>query len=214
MLFNISKVNIRSNHRYYSSNNRSIIENNKYFPFKLKADFVLSYENYMRERTSFYLDLFCRKSPGNAYLLVVTVNDRLITTNKLLKRKESCLDITSMILKRCSESSIIKFELMDCVIWQEKCPFHFLAELENKEESKGSLKRSKLRKFFYKYKPVSLGFGLWPDIFIDPRVKSKYISPQDYYGFYEPKKKNKTKKNKKKTKKRKKKKVIIYISRL
>lgn len=66
--------------RKYTTYNRSMIENNKNFPFKLKAEFSLSYAQYMSKNKSFLLDIYSdyHHKPGYSYLLLVYVNNVLI----------------------------------------------------------------------------------------------------------------------------------------
>ena len=66
---------------------------------------------------------------------------------------------------------------MHCNRWELKCPYHILQELRS-TNPKGYYLRSKLRKYFYTFKPVPGPWDFWPNI--KDYNKSKYISPQDF----------------------------------
>jgi hypothetical protein len=217
-LLKLLKISIKSDNKNFSTNNSSTTNKDIHYPYTLKADFILSYEQFMRQHTSFYLDLYSRKLTGHYYLLVFTVNNVVIATDNLANIKCS-QEVASLISNKCSKSSIIKFKLMHCSIWEKKCPnniFNFLRSTE----AKGSLVRSKLKNYFHKFKPVPGPWGIWPDIPIHPSEKSKYISPQEFLNIDLKKKKkqnkqtNKKKKTNKQTKKTKKKSLITlhYIT--
>lgn len=158
-LLKLFKTTIKYDSRNYSTKNGNIIENDLHFPYKFKADFFLSYQQYMCQYVSFYLDLYSRKLPDHSYLLVVTVNNVVITTHKLVDIKKSCEFVTNAISYDCSKSSTIKFTLMHCFIWEEKCPYNIMKFLRS-TKAKGSLVRSKLKNYFHKFKPVPGPFGL------------------------------------------------------
>ena len=141
-LLKLFKTTIKYDSRNYSTKNGNIIENDLHFPYKFKADFFLSYQQYMCQYVSFYLDLYSRKLPDHSYLL-----------------KKSCEFVTNAISYDCSKSSTIKFTLMHCFIWEEKCPYNIMKFLRS-TKAKGSLVRSKLKNYFHKFKPVPGPFGL------------------------------------------------------
>jgi hypothetical protein len=158
-LFNLFKTTIKPYNRYYNTNNGSINENDNHFPYRFKTDFCFTYEQYMAQHISFYLDMYSRKLPDHCYLLVITVNDVEIMTDNLGNIEKSCKIIANIILNRYSKSSIIRFKLMHCFLWEEKCPTDILNFLRS-TEAKGSLVRSKLKNYFHKFKPVPGPFGI------------------------------------------------------
>lgn len=113
--FKLFKIIIKSDNKNYSTNNRSTSETDSHYPYRFKADFILSYEQFVRQHTSFYLDLYSRKLPGHYYLLVFTVNNIVIATDNLANIKCS-QDMALVISNHCSKSSVIKFKLMHCYI--------------------------------------------------------------------------------------------------
>jgi hypothetical protein len=84
---------------------------------------------------------------------------------------------------------------MHCNNWELKCPYHIIKVLRS-NSAKNSYLRSKLRRYFYTFKPVPGPWGFLPKI--NDYDKSKYISPQDYEDLIY------------KNKKKKKKKMFIY----
>jgi hypothetical protein len=112
-LLKLNYITFKPFYKNYSTNNRSTTENYLYFPYRFKVDFFLSYEQFKHQYTSFLRDLYSRKLSGNDYLLVIYENNVVITTDKLASIKSS-LDMVQFILNKCSNSSIIKFELMHC----------------------------------------------------------------------------------------------------
>ncbi len=152
-LLKLFKTTIKLDSRNYSTKNGNTIENDIHFPYKFKADFFLSYQQYMCQYVSFYLDLYSRKLSDHSYLLVVSVNNVVITTDNLRDIKFTCESVTKLISNNCSKSSTIKFTLMHCFIWEKKCPYHIMEFLRS-TKAKGSLVRSKLKNYFHKFKPV------------------------------------------------------------
>jgi hypothetical protein len=182
--------------RGYCTYNRSILENNPFFPFRPKAEFYLSYAQYISQNKSFLLDIFSDyyMKPNHSYLLLIYVNNVFITTDRLIKMEITSKNIINNLPSYCSESSIIQLKLMHCLTWEEKCPINIMNFL-NSTTAKNYLLRSKLRKFFNKYKQVPTGYGVYTKF--SNYDESKYISPFDYQDLvwlkYSRKKQNKKK---------------------
>jgi len=165
--------------RGYCTYNRSTLENNQFFPFSPKTEFYLSYAQYMSQNKSFLLDIFSENyiKPDHSYLLLIFVNDVFITTDRLITMEITSENIIKNLPSNCSDTCIIQFKLMHCLTWEEKCPINIMNFL-NCTTAKNSLLRSKLRKFFKKYKQLPIGYGLYAEF--SNYDKSKFISPSDF----------------------------------
>jgi hypothetical protein len=135
--------------------------------------------------------MFSRQKDNYSYLLKVSFNGKIITW-KLNNRT----DLGKVLLEiftyhNLLHSCLIKLEIMHCNNWELKCPYHIIKVLRS-NSAKNSYLRSKLRRYFYTFKPVPGPWGFLPKI--NDYDKSKYISPQDYEDLIYKNKKKKKKK--------------------
>lgn len=152
MMSNLLYIIYNTKRPYSTSCTNNVIS--EVYPYYTKNTYYLTYAQYKEQYASFFLDIYSTQIDNYSYLLKVNVNDTYVGAFKLTNQYDwgvGLMDIFSF--HNVLSSSIIKLEVMHCENWELKCPKHLLLELRS-TNPKGSHIRSKLRKYFYKFKPV------------------------------------------------------------